>query len=204
MRTFPTKEQFTNWSLPAKASYIGLCITALAFFVQIVAILISGCQKETRPFVLVEIISPILRPDADGITRVRYRLKNSENMAVYDIRKGHRVFNEKGECLRHYYDFSEKYLLDLAPGARSLIHPDELGKLSINQDKSNRNFIKLQLIITYKKSKDKKSKLYYTLENYILIPIDCKEGYCNKFIMSKPSSLLGSMGKFIDECKEFK
>ncbi|MFA5155905.1 MAG: hypothetical protein WC532_00745 [Candidatus Omnitrophota bacterium] len=183
-----------------KIIYFILLILVTLFFL---AKLIPN-NAESRPYVEVEIVSPILKPDEDGITRLRYRLKNNEDIAVYDIRKGHRIFNEKNKCLKHYYDFSEQYLLDLAPGAKSLIHPDRLEKPIVEGKELDNKFLKLQLIITYKKSKNKNDKLYYSLENYILVPINFKEGYSNEFLVTKPSSRFGVIKKFIDECKEFK
>lgn len=240
MKIFPTKQKFSKWSLPAKASYIGFWFAVVT---SIVSYLFSSCQKpvtqhangnrntqasttgnnspvtiigeqknylpagdnqEPRPYVTVEVVNPILRPDGDGKSRLRYKLKSSENMAAYDIRKGHRIFNEKKECLKHFYDFGDQYLLDLPPGGESLIHKDNLEKLIVEGNELDKKFLKLQLIITYKKSKDEKNKLYYSLENFVLLPINCKEGYCNEFLIAKPSSVMGTIEEFIDECKEFK
>ena len=207
MKIFPTRQQFSNWSLPSKASYIGLWVAIILF---ILSYFPSGRQKTInqhakgeRPYLRVEIVSPKLWLDKEGKSWLPYILINNGGMTAYNIRKGHRIFNEKKECIKHYYDTTNQYLLDLVPGEKSPIHTDNLEKLVIEGNGLDEKFFKLQLIITYTKSKDENDTLYYSLVNLVLKPINCKEGYCNEFIISRPSTRIGSMDKFIDECKEF-
>lgn len=160
-------------------------------------------QELQRPYLIVQIASFNLLLDNEGRSRLLYTLINNGKMPAYNIRKGHRIFNEKKECAKHFYDTTDQYLLDLAPGEKSPIHNDNLEKLSIKGNGLGEKFFELQLIITYTKSKDENDTLYYSLVNLVLKPINCREGYCNEFIITRPSTKIGSIDKFNDECKEF-
>lgn len=151
----------------------------------------EAVQGKSEPEVIVRLASPPLVQGSDGRSYLRYSLKNNGEVKAIDIRKGHRIFNEKGDCYKYHYDTSNQYLLDLASGEESSIHVDNLEDV-IKRYESNTEFFKIQLIITYKKSKNENDKLYYSLVNLV---------YHN--YLSRPSSRYGSIDKFIDECKEF-
>lgn len=157
-------------------------------------------KEKLEPRIIVNLASPALVHNENGHSYLRYSLKNNREITAYDIRKGHRIFNEKGDCLKYYYDTTDQYLLDLAPNEESAIHVDHLEDI-IKKNESTCKFFKIQLIITYKKSKNKTNKLYYSLANLVLYPEYCNEKYC---VLSKPSSTFGSINKFVNECKEFK
>ncbi|MDO8489115.1 MAG: hypothetical protein Q7S42_03280 [Candidatus Omnitrophota bacterium] len=157
-------------------------------------------KEKSEPRIVVNLASPGLVHDESGRSYLRYSLKNNRDITAYDVRKGHKIFNEKGECLKHYYDTSDMYLLDLAPGEESAIHVDQLEDV-IKKNESTSKFFKIQLIVTYRKSKNKTDKLYCSLANLVLYPENCNERYC---VLSKPSSRFGSISKLVDECKEFK
>lgn len=149
-------------------------------------------QREAEPEVIVKLASPPLVQGSDGRSHLRYSLKNNGEVKAIDIRKGHRIFSEKGDCYKYYYDTTDQYLLDLASGEESPIHVDNLENI-IKKYESDTKFFKIQLIITYKKTKDENDKLYYSLVNLVLYP-----NY-----LSRPSSRYGTINEFFNECKEF-
>lgn len=174
------------------------------YLIPVITTIIAGVAvyfltSYQEPRITVNLASPALVHDVNGRSYLRYSLKNNSENTLYDIRKGHRIFNEKGDCLKHFYDTTDQYLLDLAPGEESAIHVDHLEDV-IKKNESISSSLKIQLIITYRKSKNKTNNLYCSLVNLVLLPGYCNEKYC---ILSKPSSRFGSISKFIDECKEF-
>ena len=86
MKIFPSKKQWTKWSLPSKASYFGAWIACVGILVAIVVFLYQAKQRNNTERPMISILSIDSTLDDESM-RTKFSIKNVGNMPAFVLIK---------------------------------------------------------------------------------------------------------------------